>query len=446
MALPRAAANDRRLHRWHDVSVRFKFVLTLALSIIWAVCLYHVTRRWTHHLALLEGDLLANLMIFCIAILPGAMHAFLLVGLLLDRRPPRSRFAEGDYPGVTLLIAAFNEEAHILSTLESIDRQCYPGPFEVLVINDGSTDGTMERLRGVSYPWLHVIDLKCNGGKAKALNNGLRHAAYPVTVTMNASAYLYRDALRRLVERYMSDPPNTAAVAGTVMVRNSRQSLITRLQEWDHFHGVAAAKRLQSLFQGTLVAQSALSLYRTDILRVVGGWPERAGEDTLLTWSILRDGHRVGYAEDAIAFANVPTTFDALLNKQRRHAHGLMEALKTHGALLLQPRMSTLFVWWSLLLPGIQLAYTLLLIPCAVLALDGVYDLLAPVALLTLPVSLLANGWMYRVQSRMYRAQGLRVRRNWLGLLMYTLIYGLALQPGGALGPASSLFKRHRHW
>ncbi|WP_199096346.1 glycosyltransferase family 2 protein [Dyella sp. ASV21] len=446
IALPRAAANDSRLRRWHHLSVRFKFTLTLSLSIGWAVCLFHLTQHWVRQLGALEGSLLAHLMMVVIAILPGAMNAFFFVGLLLDRRPPRSRFADSDYPGVTLLIAAYNEETSILSTLESIDRQSYPGPLEVLVINDGSTDDTMGRLRSVSYPWLHVIDLKCNGGKAKALNNGLRHAAYPVTVTLDASAYLYRDALRRLVERFMSDPPNTAAVAGTVMVRNSRQSLVTQLQEWDYFHGVAASKRLQSLFQGTLVAQSALSLYRTDILRVVGGWPECAGEDTVLTWAILRDAHRVGYCEDAIAFTRVPSTLDALVNRRRRASRGLYEAFKAHGILLLQPRMSTLFVWWSLLLPTVQLAYTLLLVPCLLLACAGVWSLAAPIVLLTLPVALLANGLMYLIQSRMYRAQGLTVRRNRLGLLLYTVLYGLVLRPGGAIGHASGLLKRYRSW
>lgn len=63
------------------------------------------------------------------------------------------------------------------------------------MISGGSTDGTMERLRSVSYPWLHVIDLKCNSGKANALNMGLSQATYPLTITLDADSYLYRNAV-----------------------------------------------------------------------------------------------------------------------------------------------------------------------------------------------------------------------------------------------------------
>src|SRR3546814_1444020 len=120
------------------------------------------------------------------------------------------------------------------------------------------------------------------------------------TLFRSGDSYLYRDALKHLVGRFLSDPPNTAAVAGSVLLRNSRFNLITKIQEWDYFHGIAAIKRLQSLFQGTLVAQGAFSLYRTDVLRQLGGWPESVGEDIVLTWAILDRGHRGGCCEDAI--------------------------------------------------------------------------------------------------------------------------------------------------
>jgi biofilm PGA synthesis N-glycosyltransferase PgaC len=444
--LPRTAANEQLRYDWHYMPVRVKFALTLVLSFAWAGLSYVLARRWIAELSTLEGSVLAHLMIFGIAILPGFMNAFLVVGLLLDRRPLRRQFEDRELPGITVLVAAYNEEDSILATIVSLESQNYPAPIEVIVINDGSTDGTMERLRSVSYPWLHVLDLKCNGGKAKALNAGLSQATYPLTVTLDADSYLYRNALRRLVERFLSDPPNTAAVAGAVFVRNSRENVVTRMQEWDYFHGIAAVKRLQSLFQGTLVAQGAFSLYRTDILCAIGGWPECVGEDIVLTWAILRDGHRVGYCEDAITFTNAPTTFRQFVRQRQRWSRGLIEAFKAHRQLLLQRRMSTLFIWWNLLFPYMDLVYTLVFIPGLLLACFGIYWLAGPMTLLVLPMAFLVNGLMYLIQSRMFREQELKVRRNPMGFVLYTLFYGIVLQPGCVMGYVAELLRLRKRW
>jgi len=441
-ATPPTALPPRPRPRY--VSVRTKFAFTLLASLAWALLSYHLAERWITDLSLLAGAPLAHLVIFGIAILPGFMNAFLVVGLLLDRRPSRAPIT--NYPGITVLVAAYNEEGSILATLASLDKQDYPAPLEVLVINDGSADGTIALLETVSYPWLKVIDLPRNRGKANALNEGLKLASHPLTITLDGDSYLYRGALRQLVGRFLSDPPHTAAVAGTVLLRNSRLNLVTRIQEWDYFHGIAAIKRLQSLFQGTLVAQGAFSLYRTDVLREVGGWPECVGEDIVLTWAILARGDRVGYCEDAIAFTNAPTTFGQFIRQRQRWSRGLIEAFKVHWRLLFLPRMSTVFVWWNLLFPYMDVVYTLFFIPGLVLALFGIYWLAGPMTLLVLPMAFAVNYLMFFIQSRMFRAQGLKVRRNPLGFVVYALFYGVVLQPGCVLGYLSEMLNLRKHW
>ncbi len=430
--------------RRHYLSVRMKFAITLALSLAWMVTSFLLAQRWIADLSLIVGSILAYLVIFGIAILPGFMNAFLVVGLLLDRRPPRAAITL--FPGVTVLVAAYNEQDSIVSTLASLDQQDYPAPLEVLVINDGSTDATMARLAGVNYPWLRVINLPQNRGKANALNEGLKLASHPLTITLDGDSYLYRNALKNLVGRFLSDPPNTAAVAGTVMLRNSRLNLITRIQEWDYFHGIAAIKRLQSLFQGTLVAQGAFSLYRTDVLRHLGGWPESVGEDIVLSWGILNAGHRVGYCEDAVSFTNAPTTFKQFIRQRQRWSRGLIEAFKAHGRLLFRWRMSTIFIWWNLLFPYMDVVYTLFFIPGLVLALFGIYWVAGPMTLLVLPLAMIVNYVMFFIQSRMFKAQGLKVRRNPVGFIVYTLFYGIVLQPGCVLGYLSEILNLRKHW
>lgn len=441
---PPVVAVARHPTRRPYLPVRLKFALTLIASFAWAGFSLHLASPWIRDLGRLIGPVGAHLVIWGVAILPGFMNVFLVVGLMLDRRPPR--VWQGTFPGVTVLVAAYNEEASILATIQSLARQDYPGPLQVVVINDGSTDGTMVKLASVAYPWLTVIDLEKNAGKANALNQGLKIAAHQLTITLDGDSYLYKGALRHLVGRFLSDPPNTAAVAGSVLVRNSRLNLVTRIQEWDYFHGIASIKRLQSLFQGTLVAQGAFSLYRTDVLREVGGWPECVGEDIVLTWAILKAGHRVGYCEDAITFTNAPTTFRQFIRQRQRWSRGLIEAFKTHGGLLLKPRMSTVFVWWNLLFPYMDVAYTLFFIPGIVLALFGIYWIAGPMTLLVLPMAGLVNYLMFFIQSHMFRAQGLRVRRNPLGFVVYALFYGIVLQPGCVLGYLSEMLNLRKHW
>ncbi|MBD8898606.1 glycosyltransferase family 2 protein [Rhodanobacter sp. DHG33] len=439
-----AIDGESRQERRRYLSVRAKFTITLVVALAWMLFSLLMAQRWIDELSRLTWPWLAWPTVVGIAVLPGFMNAFLVTGLLLDRRPVRA--AIDNFPGITILVAAYNEQDSILSTLESLDKQDYPGAMQVLVINDGSTDGTMERLRTVSYPWLQVLDLERNRGKAGALNEGLKLARHAYTITLDGDSYLYRNALRNLVGRFLSDPPNTAAVAGCVLLRNSRLNMVTKMQEWDYFHGIAAIKRLQSLFQGTLVAQGAFSLYRTDVLGEVGGWPECVGEDIVLTWSILDRGDRVGYCEDAITFTNAPTTFRQFIRQRQRWSRGLIEAFKLHWRLLFRARMITLFIWWNLLFPYMDAVYTLGFIPGVFLALFGYYWLAGPMTLLVLPMAFVVNYLMYSIQSRMFRSQGLKVRRNPVGFVVYALFYGMVLQPGCVLGYVSELLNLRKHW
>jgi len=424
--------------------VRLKFTLSLLIAISWAAISYHLAGRWIADLTELAGGAFAHCAIFSIAIIPGFMNAFLAAGLLLDRRP-RRRVIEG-YPGISILVAAYNEEASISRTIHSIADQKYPGELEVIVINDGSTDATAAQLRSLSYPWLRVVDLQRNGGKAKALNVGLAAATHALTITVDGDSLLYRGALANLVGRLLSDPPNTASVAGAVLVRNSRQNFVTKMQEWDYFHGIAAIKRLQSLFQGTLVAQGAFSIYRTDVLRELGGWTDCVGEDIVLTWAILRRGHRVGFAEDACSFTDAPATFRQFIRQRQRWSRGLMEAFRLHSSLLLQARMSTLFIWWNLMFPAMDVAYTVLFVPGIILALFGYYWLAGPMTLLVLPLAGLINWLMFVIQSAMFTKQGLKVRRNVVGFVVYSVLYGLILQPACVVGYLKEVFGARKEW
>jgi poly-beta-1,6-N-acetyl-D-glucosamine synthase len=426
------------------VGVRGKFAFALLVSGGWFALTVLIALPWIAELSWRIGTPLALLGVGGIALVPGFMNAFLIASLMLDRRPPRSKPSR--YPAVSILIAAYNEEASIADTLRSVANQDYPGAFEVFVIDDGSQDRTAAIVDACDSEWLHLLRQPHNSGKSAALNRGLAEARFDLVVTLDADSFLYRDALRNLVERYLSDPPNTRAVAGTMLVRNSRRNWVTKAQEWDYFHGIAAIKRVQSLYQGTLVAQGAYSLYERAALREIGGWVDCVGEDIVLTWAMLRKGWRVGHAEDACCFTNAPESLHQFVRQRQRWARGVMEAFRQFPDILLQRRLSTLFVWWNLLFPWLDLAYTVFFIPGVILALFGVYWIAGPLTLALLPMALGINYLMYHVGSQMFALNGLRVRRNLSGFLTYAFVYSLILQPACVAGYFSEVLGLRKSW
>lgn len=428
------------------IPVKIKFVVAFFLSILWAVFSYLIAQRWIFDLSNHIGIFHSHLIIFGIAVIPGFMNAFLIFGLLLDKRPVFKDIT--NYPSLSILVAAYNEQDVILKTIESIAAQNYPSEIEVVVVDDGSKDKTLDILKDAQskYTFLKIINVEKNQGKANALNEGLKFAKYKHLVTIDADSYLYKDALINIVKRMLSDPPNTAAVAGTVLVRNSRQNLITKIQEWDYFHGIASIKRVQSLLQGTLVAQGAFSLYKTDVVRQVGGWPNCVGEDIVLTWSLLDLGYRIGYCEKAFAFTIVPSTIKQFANQRKRWARGMIEALKRHWKLLFKFRLNTIFIWLNLFFPYLDVVYTFVFVPGVILAFFGYYYIAGPMTLLVLPLAFIVNSIMYVVGKRTFKTLGLKVRKNYTGFLFYSLLYGLILQPACVLGYVSEVLNFRKTW
>lgn len=269
---------------------------------------------------------------------------------------------------------------------------------------------------------------------------------YDKVITIDADSYLYKDALARIVERYESDPVGTCAVAGTTLVRNSRDNWLTQSQEWDYFHGIATVKRVQSLNQGTLVAQGCFSLYDKAKLIEVGGWPDTVGEDIVLTWALLEKGYRIGYCEDAVVFTVVPSSLGGLIRQRQRWARGMIEAFKFHPEILVKPRLSTFFIWWDLFFPLMDLTFTFVFLPGIILALFGYFWIVGPMTLSLFPIAFFLNWIMFNTETKMFEEQGLHVRKNILGFLIYLLPYGMILQPAAVIGYVYEILGLRKEW
>ena len=426
--------------------VRTRFLLSIAAGLLWAGLSAWIATGWTESLGRVVTLPVAILIIGGIAIIPGYLNVQLVSSLILDR--PRPIEFDQDYPDVTLLIAAYNEEDRIRETLEYALRQDYPGTLHVVVADDGSTDRTREvaELVGGNDSRVRVVTSN-HAGKSEALNTALTTVDTPLVATIDADTLLMPSALQRAVARMLSSLPDTVAVAGSVLVRNSRAGALARVQEWDYFLAIASVKRQQALFQGTLVAQGAFSVYRTDAVRAVGGWPDKIGEDIVLTWSLIRAGGRTIFEPTAIAFTDAPVRFGHFVRQRRRWARGMIEGLREHGGSLLRGRrLHVHAVAANCLFPYLDSVYTIAIPVGIVLALTGNFLIVGPMTAAVLPISLLIALTMYRRQRAVFRLLGLRVRRNILGFVLYVLAYQLVMSPISVSGYATELIRARRVW
>lgn len=426
--------------------LRLRAVSTMFFGLLWVGFSLSISQSWIRSLGQDITLPLAIIVITGIALIPGYLNIQLITAILLDR--PRPLRFDLEFPSVALLIAAYNEERSIETTLDYVLRTDYPGDFEIVVADDGSTDRTRELVAAYTARHPHVrLVAGEHGGKAVALNTALETVDAAIVATIDADTLLMPYSVRHAVARMLLSPPDTVAVAGAVLVRNSRESLLTRAQEWDYFLGIASVKRAQGLLQGTLVAQGAFSIYDTTALKLIGGWPNRIGEDIVLTWRLLLQGGRTGFEPTAVAFTEAPAAWPAFARQRRRWARGMIEGLRDHGVSLLRRlRLYSHSVASNFLFPFLDACFTLAFIPGVVLAVFGDFAIVGPMTILVMPLNALLGGIMYFHQRRVFRNVKLRIRRNRRGLLFYFFCYQFLMSPISLSGYVLEAFRARRRW
>lgn len=434
----------QRQKRPHYLTVKTKFLISTTFSVLWLLTSWQLAQPWLGELAQVTGYLPAVTIIFFIALLPGFLNAHILSSVILDRPPTVNLNME--YPSISLLIAAYDEEANIADTFRAIRKQDYPGKIEIVVVDDGSSDNTIGVLESLNVQNLKIVHAN-HGGKARALNEGLKYINHDIVVCIDADTFLHPQALRRIVARFLTDPPDTAAVAGCVLVKNSRSTFMTRLQEWDYFTGIASAKRQQSLYQGTLVAQGAFSAFHSKVVKAHQGWPSVIGEDIVMTWSLIKSGWRIGFEPTAIGFTSAPPTVKGFYRQRKRWARGMIEGLKQHGRLVWSSsRLAAFFVGIDFIIPLIDLFYAFVFLPSVILAFFGYYYVVGPLTLLVMPFAFLIVFVMYKKQKAVFDELHLKVRQNFAGFLVYMLVYQALMSPICVIGYAQELLGMTKRW
>jgi poly-beta-1,6-N-acetyl-D-glucosamine synthase len=431
-----------------------KLWLSIMFSVLWVGVSIWVGMPWFNSLANEFGTAIA-LIIFCgVAALPGSANAFLLSSLLLDKKP-RFDFLVGEQmPNITILIAAFNEEKTIKRTLHSLNKQDYLGNIEIIVIDDGSSDDTSNIVSAYNFTNPNIkrqlITLPKNAGKANALNTGLQEASYDIIVTVDADSFIFQNSLKALVSHLVKSPDKQKAVAGTVLSRNYKSNKMTKLQQWDYYYGIGVVKKVQSLYQGTLVAQGAFSAYYTDVLKEIGGWPDLIGEDIVLTWTMRKHGYEVGYSDLAICFTNTPTSFRAFLSQRSRWAIGLLQAFRYNPEVIWRVKKNSPLIWYNMTFPFLDASYLFIFFPGVIAAVFfGYYEIAGLYTLALLPLTAIIVVVQHINQQRSLHEFGLHPKKgfkNYLGLCSFILFYQLLLSYASVVGYLQFIFNSKRGW
>ncbi|MEI5011409.1 bifunctional polysaccharide deacetylase/glycosyltransferase family 2 protein [Streptomyces sp. NPDC087659] len=258
---------------------------------------------------------------------------FLRFGLMLllsfghARKVRRRRFRWGPAvtEPVTVLVPAYNEKECIENTVRSLMESDHP--IEVIVIDDGSSDGTADIVDDMWLPNVRVVR-QANAGKPEALNNGIRNARHDIIVMMDGDTVFEPSTVRELVQPF--GDPRVGAVAGNAKVGN-RDSLIGAWQHIEYVMGFNLDRRMYDVLRCMPTIPGAVGAFRRQALERVGGMSDDTlAEDTDITMAIHRDGWHVVYAERARAWTEAPESVQQLWSQRYRWSYGTMQAIWKH--------------------------------------------------------------------------------------------------------------------
>jgi cellulose synthase/poly-beta-1,6-N-acetylglucosamine synthase-like glycosyltransferase len=292
-------------------------------------------------------------------------------------------FASPLAPGISVLVPAYNEEAGIVESVRSLLDLRYP-KFEVIVVNDGSSDRTLERLieaydlapvrkalrSGIEcapvratyvsrrHRNLWVVDKQNGGGKADALNAGAIAASYPFICALDADGVLEQDALLRVIRPVLDEPELVAATGGIVRIANGctidhgrithvalPKSRLAAIQVVEYFRAFLVGRVGWSTVNALLIISGAFGLFRREHVEAAGGWAhDTIGEDVELVVRLHRrlteagTPYRIEFVPDPVCWTEAPETLRVLASQRRRWHRGLGETLWRHRRLIGNPR------------------------------------------------------------------------------------------------------------
>lgn len=277
--------------------------------------------------------------------------------------PPPIYREEGSLPMISLVVPAYNEGIVIQAAIRSLLQLDYPN-YEIIVIDDGSSDDTYEKAMAVSREQHDIpvrVITKRNGGKAEALNTGMTLARGEFILNMDGDSKLSSNTLRACIRHF--ENPKIGAVAGNVKVVN-RENMWTKIQALEYVEGLAMARKAQSFMRVVNIIPGPLGMFRKTVLQQVGGYDsDTFAEDCDLTLKLLMHGWHIAYEPSAIAWVETPSRLLDLLKQRYRWTRGILQATAKHSHTLWQPRKAGIncFILWYMLFESIMWPFSTLL-------------------------------------------------------------------------------------
>jgi len=256
------------------------------------------------------------------------------------------------YPSLSIIIPAHNEEDSIKDTIENIKKLEYPKSKEIIVVDDGSTDKTFEIAK--EFKDIKILR-KRRGGKASALNFGIKHANGEIVACIDSDSYPEKNALLKTVPFFEK---NVAAVTTSVFVKNAK-CVLERLQEIEYVM-VSWSRKLFEYLNAIYVTPGPMSLYRKDILQKVGGFDEKnLTEDIEIAWRLIMNNYKIKMALDTKVYTNVPKTIKKWWHQRLRWNIGGLQTTAKYLNLFMKKEFSSV---GTFLLPLFSLSYVLSII------------------------------------------------------------------------------------
>ncbi|QIK38215.1 glycosyltransferase [Caldichromatium japonicum] len=298
---------------------------------------------------LLNRGTWAFLLVVTVLLLARSLLLFGLATWRLQRERASCDVLPGFSPPVSVILPAHNEERVIAQTLTALLASNYPAPFEVVVIDDGSTDGTAALVESLAEGDRRVrLIRQPNRGKSAALRHGLSQARYEFLVMLDADTQFAPDTLTELM-RPLRDP-QVGAVSIQIEVA-PQTNLLGRFQRLEYLSAFNLDRRAHDLLDAIPVVPGAASAYRIAAIRAAGGiQSDTLAEDTDLTLALHRAGYRIRHTNRARVLTEAPRTLRALFRQRRRWAYGTLQCLWKHRSLCCNPA----YAWLGLfVLPSV---------------------------------------------------------------------------------------------
>ncbi|MDS4026173.1 MAG: glycosyltransferase [Candidatus Contendobacter sp.] len=291
----------------------------------------------------LNGFATAIHWLFLIGIVLGIARLVFIGALALYQRwnQRRAVFDPAYSPSVVVVVPAYNEEKVIVQTIASLLASDHPDSFEIIVVDDGSSDATYQVARAAfaDDPRVRVYT-KTNGGKPAALNFGMAQTQAEIVVALDADTVFTRDTIRKLVRHFAN--PRVGAVAGNAKVGN-RINLLTRWQALEYITSQNLDRRAFDTLNCITVVPGAVGAWRRELIERVGGFTHLTlAEDADLTLAIRKLGYAIVYEDEAVALTEAPDTVRGFIRQRYRWMYGTMQAAWKHRDALFRPRYGAL--------------------------------------------------------------------------------------------------------